>query len=333
MLTTILTGDARTKKLWLEKLNREVEKESFWPQLKEVGVIYDLTDFKNGNKGDTITYQLRMRLTGAGKNEYETLRGSEEVPQHYTDSMTFHERVHAIAMSGPIDEQRVTYNVKGEDAESLKVWYREDKESRMFTALRLTPTKIFYPTATVPTSTATLATALAALTAGLKITPTLVSWVKTWMKKGGNRSQPPIEPVMIKGKKYYIWFISDDVWFDMLYDPTFNQALRDAWWRGSDNPLFYAADLIWDKNIFFTSEFVTESTYGTIPYALCHVLGKNAIAHAPLTDVKMVNQYDDYDRVKGVSVQGIYGWKKCVYNSLDHAAVMVAVARSNIQSS
>jgi N4-gp56 family major capsid protein len=90
-----------------------------------------------------------------------------------------------------------------------------------------------------------------ALTATDLLTPQLI----TRMKIKAELASPRIDPVEYKGKTYYILLVHPWTLADLRDNATFAQALRDAWWRGEDNPLFSAADLVWDNVIVISHKY------------------------------------------------------------------------------
>ena len=89
-------------KLWSRKLFREALKNT--TMAKYMGessdsMIQVLNDAKKG-PGDSIRYQLRMQLSGAGVLGDGTLEGNEEALTVYTDTVLIDQLRHAVRSAG-----------------------------------------------------------------------------------------------------------------------------------------------------------------------------------------------------------------------------------------
>src|SRR5574343_1031586 len=145
-MTGFSTSSALTVHAWNEKLLREVMKSIYFEKFTKQGImspVYLLKDLA-GAPGDTINYQLQMRLTGAGVGAGEFLREKEEPMNFYNDQLTLIERRNAVIDNGALSRQRTKINVSAEAAEALKVWMAEMIDKDFFVALQDTLTKCFW---------------------------------------------------------------------------------------------------------------------------------------------------------------------------------------------
>jgi N4-gp56 family major capsid protein len=274
-----------------------------------------------------------MRLTGNGVGEGVTLEGNEEKLTTYSFNLTLQELAHAVRDEGPMTRQRVAFSIDEESEQAIKDWGTEKIDDLCFTALRTSPTTIFYlSAATTVAKTGTAATAKAGLAA--KITPQLISHVKAWAKTGGNRSQTPLRPIKINGKKYYMIVTHPDSLYDLKRNTEFTQALREAEKRGKDHPLFEEAVAIWDGVIIFEHEDISIATDGgaggATAWCHAHFLGAQALAWAWGKRPEVIPEEFDYRREHGYGFNFTYAVGKPSFNSLDYGAVSLYLERTQI---
>lgn len=120
-------GDSLTAKRWSRILAAEVlVATEIAPLIGESAssIIHLKTEPKK-EKGDRVTFGLRMQLTGDGKSEGESLEGNEESLTTYSDDLTLTELRHAVAVKGEdtIDNQRILFDTRKEARAGLKDWY------------------------------------------------------------------------------------------------------------------------------------------------------------------------------------------------------------------
>lgn len=326
--TTVLTGNNLTQKLWEEDLFRDTEKESYFMPRFAGGsdkIIHVNTKLEK-KQGDTVTFGIRMRLSGNGVTSNQTLEGNEEKLTTHDFSVSLEEYAHAVRDAGPLDRQRPIYDMDAESRDALKVWGAEKIDSLIFTALAASPTKTFYGGSATTDNT---------LTANDKLTPAIISKVRAWAKTGGattsGRAQTPIRPVRVDGREYFVLLVHPYVMYDLKRDSEFAQALREAEVRGPSNPLFHGAAAIWDNVVVHEHENITWTTNsGAVNFSKCLFMGAQAGVWAWGTRPKTVAAEFDYGREHGFSYQMIAKAGKPVFNSKDYAVVGVNVANTNI---
>jgi len=333
--TTFATDNALTKEIWEETLYRDAVIEAYFSKFfgSSSDSMVQTKDALMKSKGDKVTFGLRMRLQGAGVEENETLEGNEESLVTYDNQVTLKEYAHAVRDAGPLDRQRVMFSIDMESTDALRDWMSEKIDAVIMQALVTSPTTIFYLTGNVVTKTGVVATAKAGLTDSDKITPKMISQVKTWATTGGNRSQIPLRPIKVGGKKHYVLLIHPDVAFDLMQDSTYNQALRDALPRSSDHPLFTGAIGMWDNVVIHAHENVPIFTDGggaAVAGCKCSFIGAQSLVLAWGQRPKVVAEVFDYQREHGYGMNTMFGVTKSVFNSLDYGCVGFYVARTQI---
>lgn len=337
--TTFSTNNALTKKAWEEKLHRDAVKESyFMPRFAGEGansVVQVKTQLEKG-KGDKITFGIRMRLTGTGVTSGTILEGNEEKLSTYDYSVSLEQYRHAVRDDGALSRKRAMFSVDEESKDALKDWGGEKIDQLIFNALFTSPTKIAYPSSGAGAFqvTGTPATAKAAMSAtnGL-LTPGFISDLKTYAKTGGNRSFVPLRPVKVEGKNYYILLLHPDACNDLRKNSTLQAAWRDAAERGSSNPLFKDATLIWDGVIVHEHEncpIATDGGGASVAWAQGALLGAQSLVWAWGERGEVVQETFDYGNEHGYAWGMMAATGKPVFNSLDYGSIGVYVARSKI---
>ena len=333
--TLVATGNALTKKVWEEKLFRDMTKESYFSKFTGEGqdsIVQSKTNLEK-SKGDQITFGLRMRLTGTGVTEGQTLEGNEEDLTTYSHTLVLQQYRHAVKWDASMSVQRAVYDIPMESKDAIKNWGVEKIDQLHFDALLASPTKIFYPSGTTLLSTTTLSTATAAIDATQKFEPKFMNIMRAWAKTGGDRDQIPLKPVKVNGKDYYVCLVGEDVLCDLELDADYQQGLREAERRGPDNPIFTGATAIVGGVVIHSHEnMATVSTGGAgsdVPYTKCVFMGQQALVMGYGKRPRLVERDFDYDTEKGVAWDMIMRVNKPVFNSLDYGSVMLVVANGN----
>ena len=327
--TTVLTGDALTKKLWEETLFRDTLKEAYFSRFmgNSSDSLCQVKSELTKTKGDQITFGIRMRLTGTGVISGQTLEGNEEKLTTYDFNVALERYRNAVRDAGSLDRQRPIYDMDAEARDAIKGWGTEKIDQLAFNAITNSPTKIFYGGA---------ATGSGDMVVGDVITPALISKVKAWAKTGGARSYVPLRPIKIKGKNYYILLVHPDVVYDLSQDAAWAQAAREALPRGEDNPIFSGADYLWDGVLIHSHEnipVVTNYGVGTnVPAAKCVFMGAQCLVWAWGERPSVVAEEFDYQEEHGFAWRITAGTEKPKFNGKDYGSLGVYCARTNISA-
>jgi N4-gp56 family major capsid protein len=339
--TAFTTSDALTKKAWEEKLYRDAVKETFWSKFEGDGPenIIHVKNQLTKDKGDKVTFGIRMRLTGAGVTSGTILEGNEESLTTYSDDVTLEQYRHAVRDDGKLSHQRAMFNIDEESEQALKDWASERVDQLKFDAILASPTRVAYldgGASGVFSTTTTAATAKTGVNATYKASATFLSALKTWAKTGGNRSSVPLRPLKVKGESVYALLTHPDVIYDLRQDSSVVNAWLHARERGADNPLFRDADIIYDGIAVFGHEnmpIAADAGAGSnVKWAKGVLLGKQALVWANGQRGKVVKKTFDYDNETGFGWSIICGTNKPVFNSVDYGSLGVYFARSGISA-
>lgn len=350
-ITQYGVNDALSNKLWARDLNHEVRKGLEIAPLIGTGpnsIIQEKTEFKS--KGDKITIGLRTRLTGDGVTENETLEGNEESLTTYSDSFFINEIAHAVRVEGEdsIDQQRVLFNLREEARDGLTDWFAERLSLSFFIqASGYTGSSITYRgssltlrdvhkglnSVTAPTTNRKVFAGTATTDQGLTSADTFTAAIIDKCVEKAKTANPRIRPVRVMGKDMYVMYLHPYQVYDLRND-TGTMGWREiqlAAIQGgetSSNPIFTGALGVYNNVVLRENEDVVTGVnssnaaeVSTVRRAL--FLGAQSVGigfsskFSKSSPYKWVEKKFDYDRELGVSVQGLMGMKKSVFNSED----------------
>jgi len=342
--TTFATDNALTRKAWEERLFRDTVKESYFERFMgsdSSSIVQVNTQLEKG-QGDKVTFGIRKRLSGAGVTGDQILEGNEEALNTHDYSLSLEMYRHAVRDAGGLTRQRAMFSISSESEMALRDWGAEKIDSLLFKALLedVDPTRVAYLTNTGVanyTKTSTAATAFSALTANSLLEPYFISYVKTLAKTGFDRDIVPIRPVKIKGKEYFVLLVHPDVMFNLKTNSVFQQAMREAEVRGSENPLFKGATAIWDGVVVHEHENVpigTDAGGGSnIPYAKCALLGAQSLCWAWGKRPEIVQDDFDYGNQKGSAWCMIGKAGRPTFESETYGSIGVYLGRTQVSDS
>lgn len=307
-------------KLWVSKIQKEGEKENWVAKLTAKdgsNVIHKNTDLV-GKKGDTITFGLKMELTGDGVTGNNTLKGNEEPLIVYDFSVSI-DQIRQAVSSTEWDTQKPVYEQWPEIKDSLVTWYGNWQEKTFVTKMTASPTGT--STAGEWMSAAAAGTEVA-ITANDKLTCALISKAK----RRAQMHSPKVIPVKVDGVDTYIMLVGTWAARDLKGDSVWIAAQQNANVRDAmKNPIFSGAIGMWDGVAVYEWERIKNTTTGASSANVVHnlLLGKQACCYAIGREMWPIKDDDDYGNVLG---QGVAFWgsmNKTVYNSKDYGVIQV----------
>jgi N4-gp56 family major capsid protein len=317
------TGSVETVKRWSRESWVELPKLIYWNKFMGMGLnnIIQVKDELTGQPGDKVTYSFIRKLQGAGVTGDGDMETAEEAIASYSDSVTINQKRNAVRLIGRMSERRTAYNQRMVAKELLTTWLAETIDADIFAAIDTSPSTSVYGGSA--TSTATLGV-------GDYLTTALITKAKTKAKKAA----PKLWPVKIGSKEYYVLIMHPDQESDLkTFDAAWIQAQREAQTRGDDNPLFEGSVGIWDGVICHVHEDIAVSTTygagGNLPGANAQFVARQAGAFAWGERPRWVEKEFDYGNKVGFAIGAIYGVKKAVFDSVDHAMISIRTYRTN----
>ena len=349
---------ASVEEIWGEKTYRQAEKDSFFNDGRFVGtdansliqVNMDLTK----NKGDLINTPLRARLIDDGKVDDAAIEGSEVALTFHNCQTTIRKRKQAVRLDGEMTEQRTKIKLRGEAKDALAMWHADSRDEDIVLGLSGLANAVATVAASVPTSArrfiggqktdssglVSVATdALLDDTAGIHLFGTAVlTHLKRLALTDGGASYGKIRPIIIKGKKYYVYFASPLQVKALKTEDRWINAQKDANIRGEENPIFSGACGMWDGIIIHEYDRIQTRTGAggaTAPevFEVADPLASGISASRGLfcgaqagilaygRKIGWKEKVFEYDSQFGVEVSSVYGFNKAKFNSQDFAVI------------
>ena len=294
--TQIQSGNALSPVIVQRKLFLDQKKNSFFSRLFSASgdnVVFEKTDYLK-QKGDTMTFGIRLRNTGKGVTGNATMKGKEDKLNFYNFSTTLGRYRYAIMDDGQLTRQRFVGDIPTETRSALVDWGAEKIDQMCMDAITASPTKILYGGS---------ASSISNIDSTSGITPALISKIKAQALTQRGDGKTPLRPIMIGGQKHLVLLVSNDVAYDLKQDSTYAQALRDAQIRGNNNPLFTGALGVWDNIIIFEHENVPVLSNGgsgaSVHYSKNILMGAQALVFGWGERPSIVEEDEDYGEFKG----------------------------------
>lgn len=287
--------------------------------------------------GDAITVTLVNKLTGAAKGENETLEGNEEDAMLRSHKIQVREYKHAVKWSD-WQEQLTAIDLRQAHRDVLMDWNMELDRDNIIKALMSINGKV-YADASENDKDAWLvdnqdraqfgklrsnysagdhSAALATIdNTDDKMTPSALSVMKRLAKTANPKVRPFKVRDSIEASDAYVVFAPSLQIRDLVNDPVFVQANREARDRGSKNPLFNAADYLWDNLAIFEIEDIPVISNGTINVAPCFLCGAQALAQVWAKRPQTVTDQFDYESKNGLAVKQWYKIEKLRFGTGD----------------
>jgi len=313
--------------------------------------------------GDKVRVSVLAPLTGEGVVDDSDLEGNEESMTYYTQDVTVHQRRNAVRSKGKTSLQRVKLSFREDAKTSLGNWLAQKIDTDIMLALSGLANAAGTLSAATPSSNrrwvggqttagvvshtandldAELGSGTGSDTYADYLFGTQV--IQTVKRKAeiAGAGYPPIRPLMIKGKKYYLMFIHPWQAKALKAESAWINAQKDANIRGEDNPLFsgalgeydgviiHSTDKVetrvgdgtgTDPSTYFESGDAANSSNETICRAL--FVGAQAGLLAIAKNVGWDEKTFDYGNKTGIAVGAMYGVVRTEFNSEDFATIAV----------
>jgi N4-gp56 family major capsid protein len=302
--TGFATDNALTKKLWSEKLYRDTLKDIFLTNMigKGADSIIEMKSDLEKEKGDNVTFGLRMRMTDAGQSSSTTgitLEGNEVAMTTYDFSVSLTEYGQSIKAQSKLSLKRPAFDLRTEMKDTLKDWAAEKLETIMLNALLASPSTNRY----------------------IEKTGVMAALDVEALRRKAKTVTPTIRPITIKGKKYFVLLAHPYALKGLKADDDFRNANMNARDRGVDNPLIQGADLIYDGVLIYEYNRSEMLLTGNVCRSL--LLGAQAGALAWAQKPSWMEKDFDYDRIPGVAVDMLLGFGKTKFNSQDYGCIAI----------
>jgi len=301
-------------------------------------------------KGDALTFSLVNALQGDGVEGSDTLDGAEEALDNDGHQISVYHLRNAVAITLE-EEQSTQIDFLRAAKAQLKKWAMTKMRDHIITALMsingnpylLSQVNKNYatPAATENEKDAWLVANVdrvlfgaaksndsgpgdhsAALANVDASNDTLSAGILSLAKRMATTATPAIHPTtVLEDEEWFVMFASPLCFRDLKADTTIQQAQREAWMRGKDNPLFKGGDLIWDGIIIReVPEIPVISGVGaaSIDVAPNFLCGVQAVGIAWAKRTTPISQDKDYKFTKGTGVMEMRGIEKLLFNDPDN---------------
>lgn len=320
--TNIPTGSALAPIIVQKMMFLDTVKKSYFSRFMggSDSICYEKSDFTK-QKGETMTFGIRMRPTGTPITGNATVKGKEDKLTFYTHTITLERYRYAIMDDGALTRQRFVGDIPAEIRDALVNWGSEEIDQLAFDALAATPTRAIYggdATSTTDIADADL------------LTPALISKAKVQALTRTSASIVPLRPVRVDGKDMLVLLCSSDAVYDLKRNSEFMQAQREAAERGSNNPIFTGMVGIWDNVVIHSHDNVKIYSNGgagsDVNYSHNMLLGAQALCWAWGERPSIVEEDEDYEEFKGFCWRMTSKCNKPSFNSQDYGSIAIYTA-------
>lgn len=288
-------------------------------------------------KGDSVTFALVNRLTGAGVTGSSTLEGNEEAMDSRSHKLTVDQLRNAVRVP-VLDEQFSAISLRNAAKPVLQDWSMEQMRDDIVEALN-SINGVAYGTATEGNKDTYItdnndrvqfgalvgnysagdhsASLLTIDNTADKLTADLVSLAKRRAKL----ADPQIRPIRVReagDEEWYVLLCNSLCFRDLQQDSTIQQANRDARTRGVNNPLFTGGDLLYDGVVIREIEQIPVDAgagAAAIDVAPNFLVGAQAVGVGYAMRPNTVTEKFDYMDKHGVAVREIRGIDKLQFGS------------------
>lgn len=316
----------------------------------ESSIIQIVNDLKKA-KGDQVKVHLGVKLSGEGVDSDNTLEGSEEAMNFYSDALYIDQKRHGIRLDGVMTEQRSAINLREQAGPRLGTWAREwltevltcylygSRGVRTGMILPTTFTGFAGNSIQAPDTSHQLIAGTAGTKIGMAATDRMTTALLTKAVRNIKlliNSGAAMRPAKVNGKSYFIALLTPEQIYDLRQDSNWVNAQQYANVRGNENPLFQDAEGTWNGLIIKENDHgVLFNDYGAgsnVAAARAVILGAQAatiaFGNSGGTDAadgrwKYKEKGFDYDNQTGFAISTVLGCKKLRFNSRDYGVYSI----------
>jgi N4-gp56 family major capsid protein len=289
-------------------------------------------------KGDSITFALVNRLTGAGVTSGGVLEGNEESMDSRSFKLTIEQRRNGVAIRD-FEEQISAIGLRKAAKAVLKDWAMENTRDRIIEALG-SINGVAHGTASEAQKDAWLADNADRVLFGAaksnnssndhsaslanidntndQLTTSAISLMKR-MAQGANPKIRPVRDSLAKdGQQYFVGYAGPLAFRDLRNSTAIQQAQREVSLRGENMRLFKGGDLLWDNIIIKeVPEIAAISGVGAAgidvePFYLC---GAQAIGYGIARRWRSAEETFDYGDRKGCAIGEMGNFAKLIFGT------------------
>lgn len=329
-----LVRDGLRVQQWDDKFFREyVRDNKFAPYMgTNEAAIIQMKENLTKTVGDSLTFQMIGRLSGAGVRGANSLRGNEEAMNNRSQRVFVELVRNGVSVDTKVEQIKTDIDLRNAGRALLKDWALETLRNDVIQAmLSINGTAFNLADATARNTWLTnnadrvlfgrtrsnlVSGNHASSLTNIAVGQTMTAGVVSLLKRIAKTASPRIRPIRTKGdEEWYIYFANPLVFRDLKNDTTMLTSNREAWVRGADNPIFTDGDLIYDgviiKEIEDIPAFPGLGAGGTVQVAPGFLCGAQAVGVAVAQRTRSVeDEPQDYGRILGIGIEEIRGVQK-----------------------
>ena len=332
---TGLTVQQWDDKFFMEHLSENRFKgEMGTSELNIIQVKEDLTK----KQGDSVTFALVNKLTGAGVTNGATLEGNEESLDSRSYKLTIAERAHGVR-SNRWENQISAIDLRKAAKMALKDWAMEDTRDRIIAALGSingtaygsaseankdawlvdNADRVLFGAAVGNNSSNDHSASLANIdNTADKLTPGAISLMKRIAKTASPKIRPVKDTMAKNGRSYYVLYVPSLLFRDLRENTAVQQAQREVSLTSENSRLFEGGDILWDGVIVKEIEDIAVLSgvgAGGIDVGPAYFCGAQALGYAVAERWKSAEELFDYGRKKGCAIMEMGGIEKLTFGS------------------
>ncbi len=287
-------------------------------------------------RGDSVTFALVNKLSGAGVTGSAALAGNEEAMDSRSFRLAVDQRRHAVRVS-VMEEQKSAISLRDAARAVLKDWTYEQDVERIILGLGAI-NGVAYGAASEAQKDGWLAdnadrvlfgaarsnnaandhsaSLLNVDAANDKLTASALSL----LKRLALSASPRIRPIRVAGlnRRYFVAFVSARAMRDLKADTVLTQAQREVVITAQNEKFFQGGDVDWDGILVHEVDGI--ASLGAVgaagaavdPVYLC---GAQALGHAICQRWNTMTEAFDYGDKDGIAIRTIDGLKKMIFGA------------------
>jgi len=331
-----LTNDSLTRKKWSKELFHIILKAIEFNEFigTDSNAIVQLKTELAKGEGDTITFGIRLPLTGEGVVGTDTVEGNEEKLIFKNFSTTIEELNHAVDTGGRMDEQRVPWNLMEEGENALQDWWTDKLSDYMFATLCGDASyqiagKTFAQACVAPDTNHLLrvndVASDATMTAADLLDLTFLDRMKQLAEVPTGTNCYKVRPLVMGGKKYFRVILHNYV-FDRL-----RQNMNAGQWgdlqKAAGKLAIANVEFEYNGMLVSKSERIRKSSTNSYVYnnillgAHAAVFAWGGAGESKSTTMAFVPYEKDAKRYVMIRGGGIFGMKKTNFQSVDFGVI------------
>ena len=307
---------------------------------QSVNSIIQVREDLTKKAGDNIMFELLHRLNSDGVEGNAALEGSEESLDQFGHAINVTTRRNGVVVTDE-ENQKTGIQLRNAAKAALRTWsmeklrnlildgfgaiatadggftkYSAASEGNKDTYTTNNSDRLLFGAVKSNRSAADHSASLANIdNTADKLDAEMVSLAKRMAKT----ADPHIRPVTVnEDEEWFVLFCNSLSFRDFKTDSTITQANREAWQRGSTNPLFTDGDLVWDGVLIREVPEIAILTgvgAGSIDVAPNYFCGAQCLGVAWAKRWKSAVNNTDYEFRKGVAIQANLGVEKLFFNT------------------